>query len=307
MKYIVLILFSNLILNCKSSSKEINKDTTITSTTNNTASIDLTQTNDQKTNYEKIKIEKTALVKDSVLTKADVNQEFEINKLINTSILKETKTAPAFNHEIWHNLLQKHVSNAGNVNYKGFKQDQAQLKAYIQQLASNLPTKQWSKNEILAYWINAYNALTVDLILKNYPLASIKDIKNPWDQRLWKLGDKWYNLNEIEHDILRKMDEPRIHFAIVCASFSCPKLSNKAYIAEDLDAQLTQFTKEFLADKNRNIITPNEVNISKIFQWFSKDFKQNGSLIDFINTYTDIEVASNAKTKYLDYNWALNE
>ena len=76
----------------------------------------------------------------------------------------------------------------------------------------------------LAFWMNAYNALTIDLILRNYPVDSIKDIKNPWDQRLWKLGDKWYNLNQIEHDILRKMDEPRIHFGIVCASFSCPKL-----------------------------------------------------------------------------------
>lgn len=301
MKYILLILFSTFIINCKSSSKDIAKEPTAA-----TPEIAAVQQNPTPLITETV-VQKTAIKKDSVLTKADLDQKEEIGKLVHESILKEVKAQDAFNHEIWHSLLQKHVTNAGNVNYKGFKQDHVQLKTYMQQLATNMPTEQWTKNDVLAYWINAYNALTVDLILKHYPIQSIKDIKNPWDERLWQLGDKWYNLNEIEHEILRKMDEPRIHFAIVCASFSCPKLSNKAFTATDLDAQLTQFTREFLADTNRNIITKDEVNISKIFQWFSKDFKQNGSLLDFINKYTDIDVASSAKTKYLDYNWALNE
>jgi hypothetical protein len=143
--------------------------------------------------------------------------------------------------------------------------------------------------------------------LRHYPLKSIKDIKNPWGQRIWRIGDKLYNLEDIEHQILRKMDEPRIHFAIVCASISCPKLQNEAFQASKIDTQLTKATKEFLADTNRNNISKYSLELSKIFQWFSKDFKQNGSLIDFLNQYADIEISDKAKIKFKDYNWNLNE
>ncbi|MGH1384810.1 DUF547 domain-containing protein [Kordia sp.] len=228
----------------------------------------------------------------------------EVSK--NTKDLEEKKQI-IFSHNTFNNLLQKHVTTAGNVNYKGFKSDRAKLRAYIVSLGENTPTDDWLKEEKLAYWINAYNALTVDLILRNYPLKSIKDIKKPWDQRLWKLGEKWQNLNDIEHKILRKMDEPRIHFAINCASFSCPPLLNEAFTAEKLEQQLTQVTKLFLADSRRNTITPDKIEISKIFKWFSKDFKQNGSLIDFLNTYSDVKINAKAKKKYKDYNWDLNE
>lgn len=216
-------------------------------------------------------------------------------------------TLDSFNHHLWDSLLKTHVSEDGNVNYQAIKNDQAGLANYINSLATNTPNDTWSKNETLAYWINAYNALTVDLIIRNYPVKSIKDIKDPWKERLWKLGNKWYNLNEIEHQILRKMDEPRIHFAIVCASFSCPKLQNYAFTASNLEAQLTESTRTFLADTNRNIIKENELQLSRIFQWFAKDFKQSGSVIDFINAYTDINIHPKAKTGYLEYNWDLNE
>ena len=216
-------------------------------------------------------------------------------------------TFESFNHNLWDSLLKTHVSNNGNVNYRAFKKDKTSLDNYISAIAENMPDDSWSKNETLAYWINAYNALTIDLIIRNYPVKSIKDIKDPWGQKLWKLGNRWYDLNEIEPQILRKMDEPRIHFAIVCASFSCPKLQNFAFNATDLETQLTESTKTFLTDSNRNIITENELKISRIFQWFNKDFKQNGSVVDFINTYTNIDINPKAKTSYLDYNWDLNE
>ena len=212
-----------------------------------------------------------------------------------------------FNHQIFNDLLKKHVTKDGVVNYKGFKANRTELQKYINSLGENMPTDTWSKEEKLAYWINAYNALTVDLILRNYPLKSIKDIKKPWNQRLWKLGDKWYNLDEIEHKILRKMNEPRIHFAINCASFSCPPLLNEAFVSEKLEQQLTQVTKLFLADTKQNTITENQLEISKIFKWFAKDFKQNGSLIDFLNRYSNVKINIKAKKKYKDYNWDLNE
>ncbi|WP_239004433.1 DUF547 domain-containing protein [Lacinutrix sp. WUR7] len=218
-----------------------------------------------------------------------------------------TSNLHLLNHHRWEWLLGEHVSDNGNVDYLGFKKSKNQLRDYITHLSENLPTEAWTKEDKLAYWINAYNALTVDLIIRNYPIKSIKDIKDPWDQRLWQLGEKWYNLNEIEHEILRKMEEPRIHFAIVCASFSCPKLQNEAFTASKLEAQLTNATKAFLADANRNEIASDKIKISKIFQWFSKDFKQNGSLIDFLNTYSEVKIDSKAKKSYKDYNWELND
>lgn len=213
-------------------------------------------------------------------------------------------------HESWNLLLQKHVTNKGVVNYKSFKTEHKELRAYLQAL--NLFFKKsgfqkLSKEERLAFWINAYNAMTVDLILRNYPVKSIKDIKSPWKQRRWRMDDKWYNLDEIEHQILRKIEEPRIHFAIVCASYSCPKLLNKAYTALTIEDQLTHATKSFLKDSQMNTISKEALELSKIFQWFAKDFKKNGTLIDFLNRYSEIKISKKAKITYKDYNWALNE
>ena len=211
-------------------------------------------------------------------------------------------------HRSWNVLLNEHVSETGSVDYKGFNADRVKLKAYINELANNVPDDNTaSKNEKLAYWINAYNALTIDLILENYPLESIKDIKNPWEQKLWKLGGRTYNLNEIEHDILRKLNEPRIHFAIVCASVSCPKLLNEAFTASNLEEQLTNATKEFLSDSSKNEISKNEIKLSKIFKWFKKDFEQNGSLIDFLNQYSEVKISDSVKKSFKNYDWELND
>lgn len=213
-------------------------------------------------------------------------------------------------HFLWDELLQKYVTDQGYVDYKSFKLEHEKLLGYISflnEISLDNRFHTFSKEELLAFWINAYNALTVDLIIKNYPIKSIKDIKNPWKQRLWQFGDKNYNLEDIEHEILRKMNEPRIHFAIVCASYSCPKLENKAFNAENLETQLTAATKEFLADNNRNEISENSIKISKIFSWFSQDFTENGSLIDFLNQYSKVTISPKAKKRYKDYNWALNE
>ncbi|NNK69878.1 MAG: DUF547 domain-containing protein, partial [Flavobacteriaceae bacterium] len=188
------------------------------------------------------------------------------------------KVEKEFNHSVWASLLKEHVSEDGSVDYNGFKGDWNQLRKYIKELASNLPDSEWGPSAKMAYWINAYNALTIDLILRHYPLKSIKEINQPWKQRYWQLGEKWYNLDEIEHQILRKMGDARIHFAIVCASYSCPKLSKEAYLSASLDKQLTQATKIFLADPDKNKLSQDMVELSKIFQWFAKDFKQNGTL-----------------------------
>ena len=214
-------------------------------------------------------------------------------------------------HQLWNELLQKHVSNSGIVNYKSLKTEHEKLLSYIYILdlayTSN-SFQSFSQEEKIAFWINAYNAITVDLILRNYPVKSIKDIDKPWKQKLWKFGSKMHNLDEIEHKILRKMNEPRIHFALVCAAISCPKLYNKAFTPESLDKDLTKLTKEFLADPSKNSISEEQVEISKIFQWFTGDFKtKEQSLIDFLNLYSEIQISADAKVKFKVYNWKLNE
>lgn len=131
--------------------------------------------------------------------KPTTNQDHEIEAKIPLPP-KPPKKAANFKelmHKRWHTILQNHVSDDGNVDYKAIKNDKTEFDIYIDYLSDTQPDDTWSKNEKLAYWINAYNALTVDLILRNYPTKSIKDIKDPWDQRLWKLGDTWQNLNEV--------------------------------------------------------------------------------------------------------------
>lgn len=222
------------------------------------------------------------------------------------------------NHQQWDALLRKNVDADGNVDYRGFAKDSLQLKAYLDTLASHPPDAEiWSTHEQLAYWINAYNAFTVQLILKHYPLKSIKDIgsaiqvpfvNSPWDIKFIEIGGKKLDLNRIEHAILRKdFNEPRIHFAINCASVSCPKLRAEAYTADDLEWQLQEQAEAFINDPNRNKVGKDQVEISKIFSWFKSDFTKNGSLIDFLNRYSKVKIDENAEIDYLDYNWSLNE
>ncbi len=256
-------------------------------------------------------VPETPIVEPLKETEIEVENEIEKASEVEIDTFKQThikKTFPI--HQLWDDLLKKHVSDNGVVDYKAFKTEHKNLLGYIHVLSllySKEGFQTLSKEEKLAYWINSYNAMTIDLILRNPSVKSIKDIKDPWNQRLWKLGSKWYNLDEIEHQILREMNEPRIHFAIVCASVSCPKLQNEAFTASNLESQLTNATKEFLSDSSKNNISRNKIKLSKIFKWFAKDFKKNQSLIDFLNKYSDIEISQNASKSYKDYNWNLND
>jgi len=242
--------------------------------------------------------------------KEEIEEEIEetVIPLLKDEDHVDIPSAPVYtNHTSYNDLLKQYVTPEGNVNYDGFKSNWKTLRDYIAVLAERTPDDSWPLEEQLAYWMNAYNALTVDLILRHYPLSSIKDIKDPWGQRFWKLGGKWINLNEIEHEILRKKGDPRIHFGINCASFSCPPLLNEAFTAQKVDAQLDDLARRFINDSQRNIITANNIEISKIFSWFAKDFKTDGSIIDFLNKYSEVTITSKAKRKFKDYDWTLNK
>ncbi|MEO1712691.1 MAG: DUF547 domain-containing protein [Bacteroidota bacterium] len=220
-------------------------------------------------------------------------------------------------HELWDSLVQKHVSPQGWVDYEGFLADSLRVNSYLDLLSQNHPNKKnWTEDEQLAYWINAYNAYTVKLVMDHYPVASIKDIKNGipfvntvWDIKFIEIEGATYDLNNIEHGIIREQfAEPRIHFAVNCASHSCPKLSNRAFTAKNLDAQLEQAARDFLADTGKNRIRPEEVELSKIFSWYRTDFnKVSDQITEFINPFTDVDVRPDASVEYLDYDWSLND
>jgi hypothetical protein len=218
-------------------------------------------------------------------------------------------------HGEWDALVKKHVAQDGMVDYAGFLKDKKALQHYVDYLSTHQPSAKWSKNEKLAYWINAYNAFTVKLIVDHYPVKSIKDIKkgipfvnSVWDIPFIPMGKEKIDLNYIEHSILRKeFKDPRIHAAINCASFSCPLLRNEAYTANEIDRQLEEAMRKFINDPQRNQVDKSSVKISKIFSWFSGDFKLNGaSVIDYLNKYAKKSIDYNAKMDYLDYDWDLN-
>ena len=260
-----------------------------------------------------------AIIKLDTIIKTDIEVEAEVikNEVVTEIPAAETKTEieneiltdfKTVDHSLWNDLLQKHVSDQGNVNYKGFNADHAKFNSYLELLTKNPPQESWSKDETLAYWMNVYNAYTVKLILDNYPTKSIKDINGPWNQRFIKIDEKWYTLNDVEHKIIRKMGEPRIHFALVCAAVSCPRLYNKAFTANHLETDLDVLTRGFLNDTTKNELSEDHIKISKIFKWYGGDFKTNGNnLIDFLNQYSEVKISPNAKKSYKDYNWNINE
>lgn len=229
---------------------------------------------------------------------------------------KAGSTPPS--HQLWNELLKAHVKPDGRVDYKGFIREKPKLESYLKLLSENAPDRsKWSKNEQLAYWINVYNAFTVKLIVDFYPTKSIRDlgprikiplIKDVWHYKFFKIAGVDMSLDEVEHSILRKeFEEPRIHFAINCASVSCPPLLNEAFVASTLENQLIRVTTTFVNDPSRNKISAQSAQLSSIFSWFKGDFTKKGTLVEFLNRYSKVKISPNARITFLDYNWNLNE
>jgi hypothetical protein len=232
------------------------------------------------------------------------------------------EAGPAVDHSAYDALLRKHVDGDGMVDYKRWKaEDEKALRDYVAALGGTDPAK-LGRDERLAFWINAYNALTIQGILEFYPLKSIKDKVsyffgfNIWEDYPMVVSGKKYSLGDIEHKILRKMDEPRIHFAIVCASKGCPRLLNEAYTGERLDAQLEGNARDFFA-RLRNFRIDRRARtiwLSSIFDWFSEDFGGSArSKLDWAKKHVAAKDdrayldAAGLRIKYLDYDWKLNE
>jgi hypothetical protein len=196
------------------------------------------------------------------------------------------------------------------VNYAEIANDD-RFEKLVAGLGSFNPESLFSKNKKLAFWINAYNIAAIKIVIDNWPVKSIRDIGGVFSP-VWKkdaitIGGKKYSLNFIEHNILRKMNEPRIHFAIVCASVSCPDILNEAYTANDLENQLDNQTGSFLQNRQKGLRfeNDNKLYISSIFKWFKKDFGDKSGINKFITKHINKDVNHNS-LKYMTYNWDLN-
>jgi len=222
-------------------------------------------------------------------------------------------------HVLLDSALRAHVRDS-LVDYASLKAQRAELDLYLKQVAAvgENTFQKWDESKQLAFLINAYNATTLQLIIDHYPVASIKKIgswlKGPWDQPVVHLRGRTLTLNDLEHKILRvQYDEPRLHFALVCAALGCPPLRSEAYVASRLNEQLDDQARRFLAhsDKNRVDAKAREVYLSPIFKWYGEDFvKKHGSVLAALKPFWPESVAGlvegNFKVRYTDYDWALN-
>ncbi len=230
-------------------------------------------------------------------------------------------------HSKWTKILKAYLDPQGLVHYKSLQEAIANGKAqdfpvYLNEIqAVRLGSYNgWTKNQQLAFLINAYNALTVRLILNNYPISSIKKIggffTKAWDVEFFNLLEgQLKSLDPIEHKWIRpKFKDYRIHAAVNCASISCPRLRSEAYVASSLDRQLNEQMKEWLGDSTRNVIdlANNKIEHSQIFSWYKDDFNQwGGGMLQVISKHLSLPIskdqAKKLKIKTLTYNWLLNE
>jgi hypothetical protein len=230
-------------------------------------------------------------------------------------------TAVDHSHAAWTATLTRWVRD-GQVDYAGLQRyGEPALSAYLATLsgACGRDYERWTREERLAYWINAYNAFTARLILDNYPIDSIRTIGwlpgAAFRERfipMQGLKGGVISLNDIEHGTLRSaFREPRIHFALVCAARSCPVLRSEAYRAADLDRQLDDQGRTFLRDpaKNRVDVPGRTLYLSPIFNWFREDFERDGgSLVAFVGPYLDgATPGADWSITFNDYDWRLNE
>lgn len=214
-------------------------------------------------------------------------------------------------------LLKDHVKpvnrngiDYNGVNYAAWGEDPRHPEVRDAILATD-PASLSSREEKLAYWINTYNVLTIDLITRSGEEESIKNLGNllnsAWDKHTWNIAGEAHSLNNIEHDIIRSMNEPRIHFAVNCAAKSCPDLRAEAYSADKLEAQLEEQTTLTLGNASKGYMVENDnsVRVTKIMDWYAEDFNQN-DLNLWLETYRPDDIDADTKIRFFNYDWSLN-
>lgn len=226
-------------------------------------------------------------------------------------VLKDAKEN-VLDHGAFDKQLKDFVDEKGFVDYAGWKKQHSKLKEYLSYLNDNAPKDGWPQAEQFAYYINLYNAATVNLVLDNNMPASIKDIDGPlgqvWLKDAANVNGKMYSLAAIEKNVLQKMGDPRIHFAINCASFSCPKLQNKAFTASNVNTLMEKGAKEFFNSNKNDLSDSSKPQLSEIMNWYKSDFTDAGfTIIEYVNKYASKSVNENAAISYITYDWSLNK
>ncbi len=209
-------------------------------------------------------------------------------------------------HEPFGDILRRYVDANGRVAYRTLERESGDdLRAYVQALADFDP-ETLDRSGRIAFWINAYNAHVISGVLSGYNAEGLIARKRFFSWYSFRLAGAERTLSEIEHEILRaRFDEPRIHFALVCASTSCPVLRAEAYRAAVLDAQLDDQARRFIGDPKRNRIGDEEIALSRIFEWFAADFEKSaGSVEAYLRRYRP--VPDGVAVSYLEYDWTMN-
>lgn len=227
-------------------------------------------------------------------------------------------TASAGIHAPYDEILQKYVVGT-RFDYEAISKNPADLEklhGYVDFLETLNP-EEMSRNDALAYWINLYNAATLELVLKNYPVKSIKAIGwyifSPWEKNVVKVNGQWLTLNQIENEIIRpRFKDARIHFALNCASIGCPPLANHAYVGAKLDQQLDAAVRRALNDDHWVRVETDRILLTAIFNWYQQDFVEYaGSVRQFIARYREKDkqaiLDESRPLEYMDYNWNLNK
>ncbi|MGK7947051.1 MAG: DUF547 domain-containing protein [Microcystaceae cyanobacterium] len=221
------------------------------------------------------------------------------------------------NFNQWHDLLQRYVNDLGQVNYQKWKTENPTLLNQWLTGLTELDLYTLETEELLAFWLNLYNALTISQVLERYPIKSI--FPKVWvipnliaflaffQRPLWRN----YSLNQIEHQILRKQfNEPRIHFALVCASVGCPLLRPEAYTPQRIQQQLSEDVERFINNPTKVNYVAEEtcLYLSPIFRWYRQDFRKvSPSIKEYLQPYLNISLPSSVSIRYLPYDWNLNQ
>lgn len=240
-------------------------------------------------------------------------------------------------------MLRTRVDDKGMVDYERLKARPAPLLAYLNAIATAPRSRYdlWDNNTKIAFWVNAYNGLTLQAIIDHYPIRasflrslvypknSIRQISGVWDELQFTVMGRKMTLDHIEHEILRvEFNEPRIHMALVCAAMGCPALRNEPYVSERLEQQLDDQTRRFLGDRDKFRIdrSADAIYLSSIFKWFGEDFvetyapprnlgrhdKETSAVLNFVAGYLEeadqrYVRSGDFRVRYLDYDWSLNE
>jgi hypothetical protein len=232
-------------------------------------------------------------------------------------------TAAEFDHSPWDRVLKQYVNTKGEIDYRGIQKDRRDIDAYLGALRAASPKNKAelfpTRADALAYWLNAYNALVTNGVVLKYPTKSVRNLGFAYGffrAKDYVVGGQTVSLDNIEHDTIRKeFQEPRIHFAIVCASLGCPFLARDAFTPRDLEKQLDAGARYFVSEERNVSINAgrNELVLSKLLDWYGKDFGGEAGVIEFVKRHSTkprrkaLDALRNPRVRYRDYDWGIND